>query len=49
MDIRTTVTKYASKKTSEFFAEAFAMYEHGEELPKPIKDLMEETIKNGIL
>ena len=43
------ISEYASTKPSEFFAESFAMYEMGESLPLPIKSLLEEIIKNGIL
>lgn len=43
------VSKYGSTNHREFFAEAFAMYEMGEPLPSPIKTLLEEIIRNGIL
>ena len=43
------ISKYGSTNYREFFAESFAMYELGEELPRNIKSLLEEIIKNGIL
>lgn len=43
------VSKYGSTNHREFFAEAFAMHEMGEPLPSPIKTLLEEIIRNGIL
>ena len=43
------ISAYGATKPSEFFAESFAMYELGEPLPTPIKSLLEEIIKNGIL
>lgn len=43
------VSKYGSTNSKEFFAECFAMYECGEELPDYIESMMKGILENGIL
>jgi hypothetical protein len=43
-DLNPLVTKYATKNYRELFAEAFAYYMSGRELPEEVKELVEESI-----
>jgi hypothetical protein len=43
-DLNPLVTEYATKSYKELFAEAFAYYMSGRELPQEVKELVEESI-----
>jgi hypothetical protein len=43
------ISKYANKNSDEFFAETFAMYDKGEELPDYIVSMIEEVLSFGKL
>jgi hypothetical protein len=43
-DLNPLVTEYATKNYRELFAEAFAYYMSGRELPQEVKELVEESI-----
>ena len=44
-----SVSKYAATDDDEFFAEVFAMREMGEKIPDYFDEMLEESLKNGIM